>query len=242
MKTTIADLFNIQLQHQHENCNHVWEEAVCVKCGSEYAGRSKDRPDKSPAARGFATPTPPQPLNRRETFEQAWSKFGEYGAPLAIWQPPLSAAISDTLFDIRYPRMRNFSLKHIWHRLSPYLRPYTLVMPIQLRRVRTAGPHFSYIPIVLAIVVAFLATAPLWANKNPVDEEQAAILSAKKYPVMSETGKHKATIIAKSNGSVTITFTNCRENDKQHVSCQMSDTDGNDHWVYLPGVKLPPAK
>lgn len=49
-------------------------------------------------------------------------------------------------------------------------------------------------------------------------------------------------IINNSTGSFSITFTGCRENDKQHVSCQFSDPSGAKHWVYLAGVPLPPGR
>lgn len=58
-----------------------------------------------------------------------------------------------------------------------------------------------------------------------------------------EEAKHaKPKIIAKSDGGITITFDNCRENAKQHVSCQFEDEAGDSHWVYLPGVPLPGSK
>lgn len=58
----------------------------------------------------------------------------------------------------------------------------------------------------------------------------------------SEHGsKPRTKIINNSNGSITITFTGCRENEKHHVSCQFTDSEGNAHWVYLAGTPLPPG-
>ena len=50
----------------------------------------------------------------------------------------------------------------------------------------------------------------------------------------------KRQIIAKSDGKIVITFTNCRENNLHHVSCQFKTPDGELRWLYLPGYTLPP--
>jgi hypothetical protein len=63
-----------------------------------------------------------------------------------------------------------------------------------------------------------------------------------KAPEASRVKKPKSKIVATSDTGYTITFTDCRENDKQHVSCQFTDPDGDSHWVYLPGMSMPPEK
>jgi hypothetical protein len=50
----------------------------------------------------------------------------------------------------------------------------------------------------------------------------------------------KRQIIAKSDGKIVITFSNCRENNLHHVSCQFKTPDGELRWLYLPGYTLPP--
>jgi hypothetical protein len=54
--------------------------------------------------------------------------------------------------------------------------------------------------------------------------------------------KRKPAIIAKSDAEFSLTFSNCRENEKQHVSCQFTDPAGVEHWVYLPGITLSGSK
>ena len=51
--------------------------------------------------------------------------------------------------------------------------------------------------------------------------------------------RSRSKIVATSKGGITITFSECRKNDKEHVSCQFADPSGKLHWVYLAGVDLP---
>lgn len=53
---------------------------------------------------------------------------------------------------------------------------------------------------------------------------------------------HKAKIVNNADAGPTIHFSACRENDKQHVSCQFTDPDGATHWVYLAGYKFSDIK
>jgi hypothetical protein len=58
----------------------------------------------------------------------------------------------------------------------------------------------------------------------------------------NKPARTRSKIVGNSSDGPTIHFSQCRENDKQHVSCQMTDADGKQHWVYLAGYKLPAAK
>jgi hypothetical protein len=60
--------------------------------------------------------------------------------------------------------------------------------------------------------------------------------------VVIPAAKRKPAIIAKSDAEFSLTFSNCRENEKQHVSCQFTDPAGVEHWVYLPGIALSGSK
>ena len=53
-----------------------------------------------------------------------------------------------------------------------------------------------------------------------------------------DTGERKASKlpVAYADDTVTITFHNCRENAKEHWSCQRVDGDDTDHYVYIPGL------
>ena len=54
--------------------------------------------------------------------------------------------------------------------------------------------------------------------------------------------RQPAHIINNKHGELTITFTDCRENEKHHVSCKFTDNNGEDHWTYLAGVTLDDVK
>jgi len=54
--------------------------------------------------------------------------------------------------------------------------------------------------------------------------------------------RKRPSIVNNSDDGPTIHFSRCRENDKGHVSCSFEDADGNQHWVYLAGYKLPASK
>jgi len=84
----------------------------------------------------------------------------------------------------------------------------------------------------ICIVQPMYAEQPAAVTVEASREVNAAIAPSKKRPV----------IIAEFDQSVTVTFSECRENEKEHVSCKMEDSEGNEHWVYIPGLKLKAAK
>lgn len=74
------------------------------------------------------------------------------------------------------------------------------------------------------------AAVPSVITHNPAADSIKPIIPAE---------KRRPAIIAKSNGGIEISFHDCRENEKEHVSCHFTDNHGEAHWVYLPGVELP---
>lgn len=95
------------------------------------------------------------------------------------------------------------------------------------------------------IAAACMFTAVYGAGIVMHAEEAATAATPSPAAAPSDTDKPqraKSHIVQTSTGELTITFSSCRENDKQHVSCQFKDADGTQHWVYLPGVTLPPSK
>lgn len=86
-------------------------------------------------------------------------------------------------------------------------------------------------------VVALLAVAAIMSSTRA----QAVIQLAKPAPLKqvsdSDRGAKSKLPVAYSDDTVTITFHNCRENAKQHWSCQRTDGDATDHYVYIPGLK-----
>jgi hypothetical protein len=101
------------------------------------------------------------------------------------------------------------------------------------------GPR--YLPTLITVFSIFLAlaTGPLWSpaqapSLNALDQPHKA---CKTYS--DKDPRVKRTMIAKSDKPLILKLSNCRENDLHHVSCQFTDADGNDHWLYIPGLKLP---
>jgi hypothetical protein len=48
----------------------------------------------------------------------------------------------------------------------------------------------------------------------------------------------KPKILFTTEQSFTLKLTDCRENDKQHVSCQFVDPTGKQRWLYIPGLTI----
>jgi hypothetical protein len=106
---------------------------------------------------------------------------------------------------------------------------------------RLIKDHFPW--RVAAAVAAFGAVAIVQCTTGLGYTQEAAVTLAPKQ--VADTDHHKRsphTIINKSNGDITITFTDCRENDKHHVSCKFTDPTGEEHWTYLAGLTLPSSK
>ena len=96
-----------------------------------------------------------------------------------------------------------------------------------------AGVVATMITMVIAAVMGIAAHCQqpkeIVVTHNPVAD------------IKLEAHKKKPAIVATSDQSVTVHFSECRENEKQHVSCKMEDGEGNEHWVYIPGLQLKQA-
>ena len=106
----------------------------------------------------------------------------------------------------------------------------------QLREFNEAPVRFNWSK--LAAVGALLVVA---AAVESFPKAQA-LYNPPKPPVVkqsmdSDRGASSKLPVAYSDDTVTITFHNCRENSKQHWSCQRADGDDTDHYVYIPGFK-----
>lgn len=94
--------------------------------------------------------------------------------------------------------------------------------------------------LILAGALAYTAAAAAGVVKpapGPDTPTPAAVA-----PAAGAAPRTRSKIINNREGGFTVTFSKCRENDKHHVSCQFTDPDGDQHWVYLPGVPLPAMK
>lgn len=84
------------------------------------------------------------------------------------------------------------------------------------------------------VAAACIVVLAAWAVGMPCQEPPAAtpaeIKAAAAKLLPEPTVKHKP------SGAFTITFDNCRSNDKGHVTCQWTDAHGVQHWTYLAGL------
>lgn len=75
---------------------------------------------------------------------------------------------------------------------------------------------------------------------RPAQLASASTPSRPKRPAPEETDRWYAqaghSIVNRTDKPLLLTFDSCRENEKQHISCQFTDDSGNAHWVYLPGL------
>lgn len=92
-----------------------------------------------------------------------------------------------------------------------------------------------------ALAVLSIVGAAITYSFNP----RAQMLSAIHHPapVKQFSDREPAKVgklpVAYSDDTVTITFHNCRENDKKHWSCQRVDGTDTEHYVYIPGFQPP---
>lgn len=71
-------------------------------------------------------------------------------------------------------------------------------------------------------------------------QAQALVQLPKAMPVIqvhdTDRGRSAKQPAAFSDDTITVTFHNCRENDKGHWSCQRIDGPDTTHYVYIPGL------
>ena len=106
--------------------------------------------------------------------------------------------------------------------------------------------HWANNPLLVKFAAAALITGPLalLASQAPQSAKLPLIPSdgqqpAKQYADSDHPARTRSKIINTSDGELTIKFSGCRENEKHHISCQFEDPNGDTHWVYLAGIKLP---
>jgi hypothetical protein len=91
--------------------------------------------------------------------------------------------------------------------------------------------------VIFALLYAIESLPCFWALVEPASAAESA-----PQPQPAKHPREKPSYVNNSADGPTIHFTNCRENEKGHTSCRFIDADGNQHWVYLAGYKLPPLK
>jgi hypothetical protein len=94
---------------------------------------------------------------------------------------------------------------------------------------------------VIGSVISTLAPAAFAAGPVP-SHPTAQVKPAAPEETDGWYTKAGHSIVARSDTPFKLTFDACRENEKHHVSCQYTDSEGSAHWVYLPGVKIPTPK
>ena len=107
-----------------------------------------------------------------------------------------------------------------------------------------APEHSRHLGWLIVIALAGFAYAPFVPAapqpSRPAQLASASTTARSKRPAPEETDRWYSqaghAVLNRSDKPFSLTFTACRENEKQHVTCQYSDASGNAHWVYLPGL------
>jgi hypothetical protein len=107
-----------------------------------------------------------------------------------------------------------------------------------------APEHSRHLGWLIVIALAGFAYAPFVPAapqpSRPAQLGSASTTARSKRPAPEEADgwytQAGHSVLNRSDKPFSLTFTACRENEKQHVSCQYSDASGNAHWVYLPGL------
>lgn len=107
-----------------------------------------------------------------------------------------------------------------------------------------AHEHQRHLGWLVVLMLAAFACAPFVPAASqpsrPAQLASASTPSRPKRPAPEETDRWYAqaghSIVNRTDKPLLLTFDSCRENEKQHISCQFTDDSGNAHWVYLPGL------
>ena len=151
---------------KNESCQHLFEEGICVYCGTEYA----------PSA---------EPLTPRRFYLR---------------------------FIHRQPKARHWTESGL---ITKFAAAALITGPLAL--LASQAPASAKLPLI------------------PSDGQQPQ----RQYADSDHPARTRSKIINNSDGEITIKFSGCRENEKHHISCQFEDPNGDSHWVYLAGIKLP---
>ena len=189
-------------------CNHVWEEGICVNCGTEFA---------------------PVQQTRFELFTTtgAYKRFQNADKPNRVLR-------FHDITGLKYPRLSKL-LSHTWRSLQHFHSPARFMKDFWLHLLGYTPVKPVAFLLLIALLYPIEAYPGFMAQAEPVHPkpEKIARDTDSRFP-------QKRQIIAKSDGKIVITFTNCRENNLHHVSCQFKTPDGELRWLYLPGYTLPP--
>ena len=56
------------------------------------------------------------------------------------------------------------------------------------------------------------------------------------HSIPDKPAREKPVIIREWDNGPKISFSNCRENEKHHISCQWTDSEGTEHWICINGL------
>jgi hypothetical protein len=107
-----------------------------------------------------------------------------------------------------------------------------------------AHVHQRHLGWLVVLALAGFAGAPFVPAASqpsrPAQLASASTTTRSKRPAPVETDRWYTqaghSIVNRTDKPLVPNFDSCRENEKQHVSCQYTDADGKAHWVYLPGL------
>ncbi len=146
-----------------------------------------------------------------------------------------------TIIDGRiYPEPTRYILTHLPWIVGPIFNlyyatkhygPHVLVSRSARKLYRRILFDLTFYPLCALTPYAVAISAnPEMATPSPYPDTQH-------YASNPDTDEHhKSKPINTWDKPITITFHNCRENEKHHISCQFRDSTGDQHWICLMGL------
>lgn len=184
----------------------------------------------------------PPKVSRRIAYLAVGQAPNWYKTHMSHAQPPLSTTIKHLAKSISTTGLTPTYVRGCCRSLAPYCKPYNVVLA-KPRIKHARRPHKGISSLWFFACWLIMAAVAYGGQVHNNDHVTGPVTgAAASATVVAEPGTKKRHIVAQSNGTINITFDDCRENDLGHVSCQFEAPDGSTHWVYLPGVSLPKAR
>ena len=123
------------------------------------------------------------------------------------------------------------TIQHAWQTIRcSRLRSLPLHRRVSCLLFFAPGRYYLAAAILALLVCGYHLSSP------PMNVAYAASNQPKQYEDSDRPEQRKSQPIKTWDKKLTITFTNCRENAKHHISCQFRDATGDQHWVCLMGL------
>lgn len=190
-------------------CQHQWFEGVCDNCGCEWceAASSVMRPVEPPPEGGGLSPE----------YCEALYNF--------VVEQPFAEEMYAT-------RMQMFNQVQPWDHMKPGAE---ITHKSQLQRARLLGPGLAQVMTVFALAALYCMFLTGLAVASPRQADDSGNYQ-RQYSDNDKPERARSKMIAKWDKPISIKFSNCRENEKHHISCQYRDSEGNMRWLCIMGL------